>query len=90
MTVCLLMIYNLHKKYTTSTINCASFIFETANHYVHVSSAEAAHVGILDASKVVDKVNIFSLFKKLHNRSMCPLFLKILIHSYCNQKMGVK
>ena len=88
MTVCLLMIYNLQINKKTSTIHCVSSIFETANHYV--SSAGAAHVCMLDASKAFDRVNLLTLFRKLHNRSMCPLFLRFLIHSYCNQKMRVK
>ena len=75
-------------KAKTSTIHCVSSIFETANYYV--SSAGAAHVCMLDASKAFDRVNLLTLFRKLHNRSMCPLFLRFLIHSYCNQKMRVK
>ena len=59
-------------KSKTSRIHCVSSIFETANHYV--SSAGAAHVCMLDASKAFDKVNLLTLFRQLHNRSMCPLF----------------
>ena len=79
MTICLLMIYNLHTNKKTSTIHCVlvSSIFETANYYV--SSAGAAHVCMLDASKAFDRVNLLTLFRKLHNRSMCPLFLQFLI-----------
>ena len=75
-------------KSQTSTIHCVSSIFETTNYYV--SSAGATHVCMLDASKAFDRVNLLTLFRKLHNRSMCPLFLRFLIHSYCNQKMRVK
>ena len=75
-------------KSKTSTIHCVSSIFETANYYV--SRAVAAHVCMFDASKTFDRVNLLTLFRKLHNRSMCPLFLRFLIHSYCNQKMRVK
>ena len=79
---------NLPFAYTskTSTIHCANSIFETANHYV--SSTGATHVCMLDASKAFDRVNLLTL--KLHNRSMYRLFLRFLIHSYCNQKMHVK
>ena len=85
MTVCLLMIYNLHINQKLLTIHCVSSIFETANYYV--SSAGAAHVCMLDTSKAFDRVILLTLFRKLHNGSMCPLFLRFLIHSYCNQKM---
>ena len=43
-----------------------------------------------DASKAFDRVNLLTLFKKLFERNMCPLFLRFLIHSYCNQKMRIK
>ena len=73
-------------KSKTSTIHCVSSISEIANHYV--SSAEAAHVCMLDASKAFDRVNLLTLFRKLHNRSMCPLFLRFLIHSYMVSHRG--
>ena len=63
-------------KSKTSTIHCVSSIFETANYYV--SSAGAAHVCMLDASKAFDRVNLLTLFRKLHNHSMFPLFLRFL------------
>ena len=59
-------------KSETSTIHCVSSIFETANYYV--SSAEAAHVCMLDASNAFNRVNLLTLFRKLHNRSMCLCF----------------
>ena len=56
-------------KSKTSTIYCVSSTFETAKYYV--SSAGAAHVCMLDASKAFDRVKLLTLFRKLHNRSMC-------------------
>ena len=43
----------------------------------------------MDASKTFDKVILLTLFQKLFKRSMCPLFLRFFIHSYCNQKMRI-
>ena len=60
-------------KSKTSTIHCVHSIFKTANHYV--SSAGAAHVCMLDATKAFDRVNLLTLFRKLYNRYMCPLCL---------------
>ena len=75
-------------KSKTSTIHCVSSIFETANR--SVNSAVATYVCMLDASKAFDRVNLLTLFRKLHNRSMCLMFLMFLnIHSYCNKKMHV-
>ena len=46
-------------KSKTSTIQCVSAIFATANHYV--SSAGATHVCMLDSSKAFDRVNLSTL-----------------------------
>ena len=44
----------------------------------------------LNASKAFDRVYLLTLFKKIFERNMCPLFLRCLIHSYCNKKMRIK
>ena len=73
----------------TSKIHCLSSIFETANQYVSI--ARTTHVCMLDASTAFDWVNYFlTPFKKWQCRFMCLLFLRFLIHSYCNKKMRVK
>ena len=86
-TVCLLMIYNLRINHKLLQFIHVNTIIETANYYV--SSAGATHVCMLDASKAFDMANFLTLFRKLHNRSMCHMNLRFLIHSYCNQKMCV-
>ena len=58
------------------------------NYYINNSGK--VYVCTLDASKAFDRVNLLTLFKKLFERNMCPLFLRFLIHSYCNQKMRIK
>ena len=59
-----------------STIHCVNSVYETINHYV--SNSSAAHVYTLDACKAFNRVNLLTLF------------LRILIHSYRNQKMFIK
>ena len=59
-----------------STIHCVNSVYETINHYV--SNSSAAHVCTLDACKAFNRVNLLTLF------------LRFLIHSYCNQKMFIK
>ena len=71
-----------------STIHCVNSVYETINHYV--SNSSAVYVFTLDASKAFDRVNLMTLFEKLHKRSICPLFLRFLMHSYCNKKMHIK
>ena len=49
-----------------STIHCVNSVYETINHYV--SNSSAVYVCILDASKAFDRVNLLTLFEKLHKR----------------------
>ena len=44
----------------------------------------------IDASKAFDRVNILLLFRKLRKKNFCPLFLRYLANSYCNQMMMVR
>ena len=81
---------DLHFAYKSkiSTIHCVNSVYETINHYV--SNSSAVYVCTLDASKAFDRVNLLTVFEKLNKRSICPLFLRFLMHSYCNQKMHIK
>ena len=65
-----------------SAIDCVNSVNKTVNYYINNSGK--VYVCTLD------RVNLLTLFKKLFKRNMCPLFLKFLIHSYCNQKMRIK
>ena len=44
----------------------------------------------IDASKAFDCVNLFVLFNFLGKRNWCPLYLRFLMYSYCNQRMRVR
>ena len=44
----------------------------------------------LDASEAFDKVNLLVLFNKLYKKHLCPLTLRILMNSYCSQKMRIR
>ena len=56
-----------------STIHCVNSVYETINYYI--SNSSAVYVCTLNASKAFDRVNLLTLFEKLHKRSICPLFL---------------
>ena len=71
-----------------SAIHCVNSVNQTVNHYIN--NLGKVYVCTLDASKAFDRVNLLTLFKKLFERNMCPLFLRFFIHSYCNQKMRIK
>ena len=44
----------------------------------------------LDASKAFNRENLLLLLSKLLQKDMCPLFLRFLMSTYCNQQMRVK
>ena len=44
----------------------------------------------LDASKAFDKVNLLVLFNKLYKKHLCPLTLRLLMNSFCSQKMRIR
>ena len=69
-------------------IHCINSVNEAVNYYINNSGK--VYVCTLDASKAFDRINLLALFKKLIERIICPLFMKYLIHSDCNQKMRIK
>ena len=71
-----------------STTQCVSVLCETIDYYVHKESD--VYMCSIDASKAFDRVNILLLFRKLRKRNFCPLFLRYLVNSYCNQMMMVR
>ena len=46
-------------------------------------------MGMLDASKAFDCVNLLTLFTRLLKRDMNPIFLRFLLYAYFNQEMRV-
>ena len=70
-----------------STIKYATVVTETINYYLHKSDI---HMCTIDASKAFDRVNLFVLFNLLRKRNFCPLYLRFLMYSYCNQRMRVR
>ena len=71
-----------------STTQCVSVLCETIDYYVHNESD--VYMCSIDAFKAFDRVNILLLFRKLRKRNFCPLFLRYLVNSYCNQMMMVR
>ena len=75
-------------KSQTSTILCVSSVIENITYYV--DHDENVYMWMLDASKAFDCVNLLTLFNILLKRDMSPIFLRFLMHTYCNQQMRVK
>ena len=85
--------YELDRNRTPTNVYLdLSKAFDTLSHNILLRKLKhyVVYVCTLDASKAFDRVNLLTLFKKLFERNMCPLFLRFLIHSYCNQKMRIK
>ena len=45
---------------------------------------------LLDASKAFDRLNYCKLFRTLMNRGVCPMYSRLLLNMYTNQKLRVR
>jgi len=54
------------------------------------SKGSPVYVTFLDASKAFDRVNHWSLFKKLFNRNVPLICLRLLMYWYCNQQFCIR
>ena len=75
-------------KEKSSTTMCTFMALETIQYYTGNDSN--VHVLLLDASKAFDRVNYIKLFKKLLDKGMCPLTVRLLFNIYTKQKLQVK
>ncbi len=60
---------------------CTSMVQETISYYVHV------HGLLIDASKAFDQVNYCKRFHILINRGFNPMYSRLLLNMYTNQKL---
>lgn len=71
-----------------STTMCTHLANETISYYVNNNSI--VYSLLLDASKAFDRVNYCLLFRKLIDRQMCPLALRLLLQMYTSQRLQVR
>ena len=71
-----------------STSMCTSMIQETISYYVNNDSN--VYGLMLDASKAFDHVNYCKLFRILLEKNICPLYCRLLLNMYINQKLRVR
>ncbi len=45
---------------------------------------------MIDARKAFDRVNYFKLFRILFEKNLCPLYCRLLLNMYINQKLRVR
>ena len=75
-------------KPNTLTVQCVSLIVETISYYL--DKKRKIFMSTLDASKAFDKVNLLVLFNNLYKKHLCLLTLRLLMNSYCSQKMRIR
>ena len=71
-----------------STLQCTWAVQETVSHYLRNGSE--VYACLLDFSKAFDKVNFKMLFKKLIERKIPFIFLRLLMYIYVKQTCYVK
>ncbi len=64
---------------------CESVFLETTDYYVHKEGSDLA----LGASKAFDRVQYDKLFNLLVDHKMIPLYIRLLLSIYINQKLRV-
>ncbi len=71
-----------------STSLCTSMVQETISYYI--SNGSNVYGLMLDASKAFDHVNYCRLFRILLEKNICPLYCRLLLNMYVNQKLRVR
>ena len=75
-------------KENNSTNMCTFALNETISYYT--KNGSTVYALFLDASKAFDRVNYVKLFRKLLDKGMSPITLRLLLNMYLNQKIQVK
>ena len=58
------------------------------NYYIN--NVSSVYMCMLDASKALNRVNLLTLFKTLYSRGMGPIYLRVLMKIYEEQKMRIR
>ena len=61
-----------------------SMVTEVINYYSNNGSS--VYVCMLDASKAFDRVNLLTRFKTLYSNGICPIYVRLLMKIYEEQK----
>ncbi len=75
-------------KPNVSTTQCMFALNETISYYN--SRNTNIYVTLLDATKAFDSMNYCKLFRKLIEKNISPLVLRLLLYMYTHQKLQVK
>jgi hypothetical protein len=72
----------------TSTTQCSWLVMEVANHFLR--NGTPCIVTLLDCTKAFDKCSFYALFKKLCDKNLPPIVIRVLIFVYQEQTAWVK
>ncbi len=75
-------------KQRSSNSLCTAMVQKTISYYVHNGSN--VYGLMLDASKAFDHVNYCKLFQIVLEKKLCPLYCRLLLNMYINQKLRVR
>ncbi len=75
-------------KQHVSTTHCTFVATEIISYY-NFNKSNVSTV-LLDATKAFDRVNYCKLFRKLLDRNMSPLVLRLVLYMYTNQSLQVR
>jgi len=75
-------------KQYVSTTHCTFATTEIISYYN--SNRSNVYAVLLDATKAFDRVNYCKLFRKLLDRNISPLVLRLLLYMYTNQSLKVR
>ncbi len=75
-------------KQHVSTTYCTFVATEIISY--HNFNRSDVYTVLLDATKAFDRVNLCKLFRKLLDRNMSPLSLRLLLYMYTNQSLQVR
>ena len=72
----------------TSTTQCSWLVSEVANYFLR--NGTPCIVTLLDCTKAADKCSFLALFKKLADKNLPPIVIRVLIYVYQEQTAWVK
>ncbi len=82
------MIYNSVLKLVLPTSLSTSMVQQIVSYYVH--NGTNVYGLLLDTYKAFHRVNYCKLFRLLLDRGFCPMYSRLLLNMYTNQKVHVR
>ena len=87
----LVCMYTLGRSYLEAEVYCwlHEYNWVYANKTSICVNKTSISANIMGLHSTFDRVNLLTLFNKLHSKGMCPVYLKTLIHLYRTQSLRI-